>query len=106
MCQGLLYAFCYHLDGLLNPDAEDVVEVDACQLQAVHISQPAAPASADPDQATTCMQPPEIRHTLCDLLPGLLHHRCSYIFFRKSSIAIANIATAALQCLLCPQSMV
>lgn len=70
MCQGLLYAFCYHLDSLLGTDAADTDSLDPSQL---HISDD-APAACAP-QAETCMQPAEIRRTLSDILPGVLHHR-------------------------------
>ena len=70
MCQGLLYAFCYHLDSLLGTDAANTDSLDPSQL---HISDEAPAASAPREK--TCMQPAEIRRTLSDLLPGVLHHR-------------------------------
>ncbi len=70
MCQGLLYAFCYHLDSLLSTGADDMDAVDPSQL---HISDAAPPTSKSEDKA--CMQPADIRHTLSDLLPRILHHR-------------------------------
>ena len=53
MCQGLLYAFCYHLDSLLSRnDSEDALSV--VQLQNVHISD-AVPAPGL-RQSPSCMQ--------------------------------------------------
>lgn len=74
MCQGLLYAFCYHLDNLLSKnDSEE--SASAAQLQNVHISD-AAPVPALHD-SPNCMQPAAIRQTLSHLLPCILHHRCN-----------------------------
>ena len=73
MCQGLLYAFCYHLDNLLSKD--DSEDSANAQLQSVHISD-AASASALHD-SPTCMQPAAVRQTLSQLLPCILHHRCN-----------------------------
>ncbi|DBB10726.1 hypothetical protein WJX82_002210 [Trebouxia sp. C0006] len=82
MCQGLLYAFCYHLDSLLSTDADDMDAVDPSQL---HISDAAPPTSKPEDKA--CMQPADIRHTLSDLLPRILHHRLSPLTVCAPSVA-------------------
>ena len=72
MCQGLLYAFCYHLDSLLSRnDSEDAMS--AAQLQNVHISD--AMSAPGLRQSPSCMQPAAIRQTLSQLLPCILHHR-------------------------------
>ncbi|KAA6429038.1 MAG: hypothetical protein FRX49_01148 [Trebouxia sp. A1-2] len=82
MCQGLLYAFCYHLDSLLSTDAGDIDAADPSQL---HISDAPPPTSLSGDNA--CMQPADIRHTLSDLLPRILHHRLSALTVCAPSVA-------------------
>lgn len=73
MCQGLLYAFCYHLDTLLSRnDSEEAMS--AAQLQHVHISD--AVPGPGLHTSPSCMQPAAIRQTLSQLLPCILHHRC------------------------------
>lgn len=73
MCQGLLYAFCYHLDTLLSKNhSEDAAS--AAQLQHVHISD--AVLTPGLHTSPSCMQPAAIRQTLSQLLPCILHHRC------------------------------
>lgn len=73
MCQGLLYAFCYHLDSLLDT-ADDSDCLTPSRLQSIHISDTAKPAVAA-HSASSSMQSAGLRQTLSELLPQILHHR-------------------------------
>lgn len=97
MCQGLLYAFCYHLDSLLNT-TDDMGALDPSQLQSVHISDTPPPAEL-PAQDQSCMQAAEIREKLADLLPGVLHHR----YHTHASLAYISLLSSLWHklCLLC-----
>ncbi|KAL3152288.1 hypothetical protein ABBQ32_001359 [Trebouxia sp. C0010 RCD-2024] len=84
MCQGLLYAFCYHLDTLLSKNhSEDAAS--AAQLQHVHISD--AVLTPGLHTSPSCMQPAAIRQTLSQLLPCILHHRLSPLTVCAPSVA-------------------
>ena len=75
MCQGLLYAFCYHLDSLLS-DSNVAHALDTMHLQKIHISEP-VPAPAVQSHSS-CMPPADIRSTLSQLLPCILRHRYAF----------------------------
>ena len=77
MCQGLLYALCYHLENLLLPQSDSEVNFEAAQLQHIHISsQMQTDASADQvSRQQEGMSPAQLRQQLADLLPTILRHR-------------------------------
>ena len=76
MCQGLLYALCYHLDDLLHQQSE--VNVESVQLQQIHLSNQtptqaqAYHSGAAPPEG---MSPALLKQQLADLLPRILRHR-------------------------------
>ena len=73
MCQGLLYAFCYHLDSLLGA-AQEPDPLTPSELQSIHLSGTAQPAVCTHSDSS-CMQPAEMRQVLSDMLPQILFHR-------------------------------
>ena len=75
MCQGLLYAFCYHLDSLLT-DSNVEHGLDTTHLQKIHISDPVPAPAVQPH--SSCMPPADIRNTLSQLLPCILRHRYAF----------------------------
>lgn len=85
MCQGLLYAFCYHLDSLLDT-VDDSDCLSPSRLQSIHISDTAKPVS-DVQHGNSSMQPAELRQTLSELLPQILHHRLSPLKVCAPSVA-------------------
>ena len=103
MCQGLLYAFCYHLDDLLSRPEPDV-ESNAHQLQNVHLSDAASPSTLPQSQG--CMHPNDIRQALSHLLPVILRHRCTsasgpLLCCATRTLPYAVWLTGALRCLSC-----
>lgn len=77
MCQGLLYALCYHLENLLHPQSDSDVNFEAAQLQHVHISsQTQAHASVHQNSwQQEGMSPAQLKQQLADLLLTILRHR-------------------------------
>lgn len=76
MCQGLLYALCYHLDTLLHQQPDTDAAFEATQLQHVHISsQIPAQLHQDGAQQHSAMSPSQLKQQLAGLLPSILRHR-------------------------------
>ena len=90
MCQGLLYALCYHLENLLHPQSDSDVNFEAAQLQHVHISsQTQAHASVHQNSwQQEGMSPAQLKQQLADLLLTILRHR----------YAVLPIFSCRLQC--------
>lgn len=78
MCQGLLYALCYHLDTLLNQSSKEDGSMEAAQLQHTHISSDVLSSPGLQHrvvQDSKCPSAEQLRQQLSDMLPIILRHR-------------------------------